>query len=97
MRKIMMVALFSVLSLSACAVEDPTQTDDPAVEEIDGSKLDSMEPVQPAEPTEMVEAHDLDRMSELPAVLEATQCDDHSDCYSNVCDLEKHLCRQFPF
>lgn len=97
MRKIMMAALFSVLTLSACAVEDPTQTDDMAVDEIDGSKLDSTEPVEPAEPTEMVEAHGLDRMNELTPVLEATECEANSDCYSNVCDLEKHLCRQFPF
>jgi hypothetical protein len=97
MRKIMMVALFSVLSLSACAVEDPTQADESA-DEIDGSKLDSMEPAQSAEPTEMVQEHGIDgRMTEMTPVLEATHCEANSDCYSNVCDLEKHLCRQFPF
>ena len=97
MRKIMMVALFSVLSLSACAVEDPNQ-DESTSEEIDGSKLDSMEPAQPEQPSEMVQNHDIDgHMTEVTPVLEATHCEEHSDCYSNVCDFEKHLCRQFPF
>ncbi|HUS31760.1 MAG TPA: hypothetical protein VMZ53_24830 [Kofleriaceae bacterium] len=88
MRKMMMVALFSVLSLSACAVEEPVQTaqDEAPAEQQPCNTADDHH----ARPTN---ARELEEEGEAVWL----QCDDNSECESNVCDLEIHTCREYPF
>jgi hypothetical protein len=101
MRKIMMAALFSVISLSACAVEDPQQAD-PAnatttgdtVVETAGEQGQQLEPVE-AQPTKTPGQRDVNAqgMDEQSMV----SCDGDDDCESTRCDLETHHCRAYPF
>jgi len=93
MRKIMMAAVFSVLSLSACVDFEPGQTADP-IEASDESPAE-----QPCNTTHAPTISDQveEQVTDGHSVLSAIPCDDDGDCWSNVCDFEKHLCREYPF
>jgi hypothetical protein len=89
MRKIMMAALFSVLSLSACAV------DDVATDESDGAQI--QEAIEPEAPAVRPEEDLADEAIELTPELSTIACNVNDECPSNVCDLEKRKCRLYPF
>jgi hypothetical protein len=94
MRKMMMAALFSVLSLSACVDMEPGQPAEASNESVDEAPAEQP-PCHAAPPT--ISDDMAEQVSELPPVLTAIPCDDNGDCWSNVCDREKHYCREFPF
>jgi hypothetical protein len=94
MRKMMMAALFSVVSLSACAV-DPQQPDPPSDENVvdtSGQNLPT-DPIetQPAAIPVKAGAEN----AQIP--IEGIACETNADCPTQVCDLEKHFCRVYPF
>jgi hypothetical protein len=97
MRKMMMAALFTVLCLSACGVttpNDPQDGDQIAIDESDDPAPEAT--TQPER--ERADELDLgDKAQDLPPVLSAQACTSASDCWSNVCDFEKHVCREYPF
>ena len=89
MRKMMMAALFSVLS--ACAVEpaDDQGGDDPAaIEE---------EPMDQTPSPQLVKDIGLKDQIESVSPRSALQCTENSDCEYNVCDQETHTCCMYPF
>ena len=101
MRKIMMAALFSVVSLSACAVEEPQQPDpasatagdsvqDTAGDE--GQQMDSPIEVQPT-PTPGQREVNVKDVEQTTMV----SCERDDDCESTRCDLETHHCRLYPW
>jgi hypothetical protein len=95
MRKMMMVALFSVLSLSACAIQQPEETTDESSAEQEDSppKGDPKDwPAIQAWERARYNGHEVDDGEAI-----WLQCDDASECESNVCDLEIHTCREYPF
>src|ERR1041385_7284649 len=98
MRKMMMAALFTVLSLSACGVSNPGDPQDDGEAVIDDSADPAPDPAPaPAQP-EHQRADELgigDKGQELPPVLSAMACASNGDCPSNVCDFEKHVCREY--
>ena len=95
MRKMMMAALFSVLSLSACAVQEPDETtqESSAEQEDESTKGDPKEwPAIQAWERARFDSHDVD-----DGIAEWLECDHASECESNVCDLETRTCREYPF
>lgn len=94
MRKMMMAALFSVISLSACAVEP--QPSDPTSENVVDTSGEDL-------PTDPIEAQPPATIPVKPGAdnaqtpNEAIACNTNADCPTSICDLEKHFCRQYPF
>ena len=93
MRKMMMAALFSVISLSACAVEpqQPEPTDENVVD-TSGQNLPT-DPIEP-QPTEIPMKAGAEN-AQIP--IEGIACQTNADCPTQICDLEKHFCRVYPF
>lgn len=108
MRKMMIAVLFSVVSLSACAVEDPQQAQqDPAGDTVvdtageHGQQVDPAIEAQPSVPEEAPPSvlDDVNAMMTDNPMDEAemVSCDRDSDCESTRCDVQTHHCRLYPF